>query len=241
VYENSGLRVRNRRNPHRNAQRLLEPLPVVIPDTETIKFPDTATRHRRDHQKLLSLICASALLHQRQRSIGTVEVGGSTVRYVEAAHDDVVLGTALAEKVLGHAGDDLAPQTRRLLGAARTQVLARSETDDVDPAAVSFTRRELRELLGWSEHQVRIGLARLVTLEYLVVVSGGVGRQHRYLLADPPAPRETSRPVRDAGSRGRNGAHAGEFADPAPAAGAFGAERGTVGVGVDRRTFGGRR
>jgi len=76
---------------HRNAQRLLEPLPVVIPDTATIAFPDTATRHRRDHQKLLSLICASALLHQRQRTIGTVEAEGRTVRYVEAAHQDVAL------------------------------------------------------------------------------------------------------------------------------------------------------
>lgn len=46
---------------HRNAQRLIEPLPVVIPDSSQVPFPDHATRHRRDHQKLLSLICASAL------------------------------------------------------------------------------------------------------------------------------------------------------------------------------------
>jgi DNA primase len=226
---------------HRNAQRLLEPLPVVIPETETIKFPDTATRHRRDHQKLLSLICASALLHQRQRSVGTVEIEGQTVRYVEAAHDDVALGTALAEKVLAHGGDDLAPQTRRLLDAASAQVLARSEADGVDPATVSFTRRELRELLGWSEHQVRVGLARLVALEYLVAVSGGVGRQHRYLLADPPPPRDTPRPVRDGGPRGRQASHAGKTPDPAPTTAAFGAEGETVGVGADRGTFGGRR
>jgi DNA primase len=98
---------------HRNAQRLLEPLPVVVPDTGQIAFPDHATRHRRDHQKLLSLICASALLHQHQRTIGTVEVGARTVRYVEASNDDVALGVRLAERVLTRGGDDLAPQTRR--------------------------------------------------------------------------------------------------------------------------------
>jgi DNA primase len=229
---------------HRNAQRLLEPLPVVIPDTEMISFPDTATRHRRDHQKLLSLICASALLHQHQRTIGTVEVADRSVRYVEASAADVALGMRLAEKVLARGGDDLAPQTRRLLAAASSQVLARSEAQDLDPATVSFTRRELRELLGWSEHQVRMGLARLVALEYLVAVSAGVGRQHRYLLADPPPPRETPRPVREGGSRGVEATHAARTVDPAVASRAFGdGEREAVSVGAPPRADGdvGRR
>jgi DNA primase len=230
---------------HRNAQRLLEPLPVVIPDTESIAFPDTATRHRRDHQKLLSLICASALLHQRQRTVGTVEVGERSVRYVEASHDDVAVAVRLAERVLTRGGDDLAPQTRRLLTAAQTHVAARAESDATDVDAVSFTRRELRESLGWSEHQVRIGLARLVALEYLVAVPGGSGRQHRYLLADEPLgrPRDTPRPVRDPHPRGQNRGHAGETDHPAVDADAYSAKCRTVvavGVDPDRETSGGR-
>jgi DNA primase len=142
---------------HRNAQRLIEPLPVVVPDTGQIAFPDHATRHRRDHQKLLSLICASALLHQHQRTMGTVEVGARTVRYVEASNDDVALGVRLAERVLTRGGDDLAPQTRRLLAAAQGHVASCTEADDDVAETVSFTRRELREALGWSEHQVRVG------------------------------------------------------------------------------------
>ena len=35
------------------------------------------------------------------------------------------------------------------------------ESGAVGSATVGFTRRELRQSLGWSEHQVRIGLARL--------------------------------------------------------------------------------
>jgi hypothetical protein len=238
---------------HCNAQRLIEPLPVVIPDSDQLVFPDHATRHRRDHQKLLSLICASALLHQHQRHQDAIEVGDRTVRYVEASLDDVALGVRLAEQVLTRGGDDLAPQTRRLLAAAQAQVSAIAEAGDVAPEAVGFTRRELREMLGWSEHQVRIGLARLVALEYLVVVPGGVGRQHRYLLADPPEsislgePRETPRPVRDGGPRGGNGEHAGAMADPAVRANASdGDGRQIVGVGTgadadpDRGTRGGQ-
>ncbi|MHB8329127.1 MAG: DNA primase, partial [Acidimicrobiales bacterium] len=122
---------------HRNAQRLLEALPVVIPDAEALVFPDTATRHRRDHQKLLSLICASALLHQHQRTIGTVEVESRSVRYVEATGDDVALGLRLADRVLARAGDDLAPQTRRLLAAAQAHVGAVVVADGVDAATVA--------------------------------------------------------------------------------------------------------
>jgi hypothetical protein len=218
---------------HRNAQRLIEPLPVVIPDAGGIVFPDHATRHRRDHQKLLSLICASALLHQHQRCQDTIEVGDRTVRYVEASPDDVALGVRLAEQVLTRGGDNLAPQTRRLLATAQAHVADVAETGGVAPESVGFTRRELRETLGWSEHQVRIGLTRLVALEYLIALPGGQGRQHRYLLADPPEtePRDTPRPVRHNNSRGESGVHAGRTADPAVDTDAYGEdERAIVGV-----------
>jgi len=60
-----GLMARLGREPvirlHRNAQRLLEPLPVVVPGAEELAFPDSSTRHRRDHQKLLSVIAAITL------------------------------------------------------------------------------------------------------------------------------------------------------------------------------------
>lgn len=207
----------------------------MIPDADDIAFPDHATRHRRDHQKLLSLICASALLHQHQRTVGSIEVEGRSVRYVEASPDDVALGVRLAERVLTRGGDDLAPQTRRLLAAAEGYAAERAEAEDVAPETVAFTRRELRELLSWSEHQVRIGLARLVALEYLVAVPGGTGRQHRYQMADAPAsaPRDALRPVREGGPRGGNGTHAGETADPADRIRASGDGRGFVGVGID--------
>ena len=231
---------------HRNAQRLIEPMPVVVPGTSAIAFPDHATRHRRDHQKLLSLICASALLHQHQRTIGTVEVGARTVRYVEASDHDVALGLRLGERVLTRGGDDLAPQTRRLLAAAQAHVASFTEADDTYADAVSFTRRELREALGWSEHQVRIGLARLVALEYLVAVPGGAGRQHRYLLADPPdasdhdLARGTPRRVRDRRPRAENGTHAGGTEGPALDTDALSAGRQmVVAVGVGRGTNGG--
>lgn len=204
---------------HRNAQRLLDPLPVVIPNLDAIEFPAHAVRHRRDHQKLLALITASALLHQHQRTRRSVEVAGRTVSYLEADQADVELAVRLAETVLAHTGDELAPQTRRILTAAQQLTAERAPAADDRP--VVFTRRELRERLGTTEHQVRVGLARLVALEYLSVVLGLPGWPHRYTLTDPPAcadvgePGDTLRYPCEADPPGPPGLSPAQMPDPA--------------------------
>ena len=68
-----GLKSRMRRNRivrlHRNAQRLLKPIHIVIEHLKDQGFPDAMTRTRRDHMKFLTLIQAVTLLHQHQREI----------------------------------------------------------------------------------------------------------------------------------------------------------------------------
>ena len=70
-----GLKARTRQNKivrlHRNAQRLLRPVDVVIECLKERRFPDTMTRTRRDHMKFITLIQAITLLHQHQREIKT--------------------------------------------------------------------------------------------------------------------------------------------------------------------------
>jgi hypothetical protein len=204
-----GLLARARRDEtvalHRNAQRLLDSLPVVIPDVASIDFPDFATRHRRDQQKLLSLIAAITLLHQHQRKTATIEVGDHEIAYVEASSEDVALGLALSTGVLLRGADELAPQARRLLDVM-TEAAATSGT--AGAKFVAFTRRELRELTGWSEHQVRVGLERLVALEYVAERRDRPGLRHTYVLldADLAEVRGTSREARDPDSRGGSAA-----------------------------------
>ena len=70
---------------HRNAQRLLRPIPVVNNHMHDDRdFPDYMTRTRRDHMKLLTLIETIALLHQHQREIKTDTRDGETLEYIEA-------------------------------------------------------------------------------------------------------------------------------------------------------------
>jgi hypothetical protein len=160
---------------HRDAQRLLEPLAVVNPFAPQLGFPDTITRTRRDHVKYLTLIRAVALLHQHQRPRRTMRRGGMEVSFIDVTPTDIAIANRLAHEVLGRSLDELTPQTRRLLGALHELVTARAEETCVEPRDVRFTRREVRERVGWSDFQVRVHLGRLVELEHVLVHRGGRG------------------------------------------------------------------
>ena len=168
---------------HRNAQRLLAALPVVIPGAERLTFADTSTRTRRDHVKYLALIRAAALLHQHQRPRRTATTAdGRSITYIEAAAADVELANRLAHDVLGQSLDELPPQTRRLLILLNAHVNAEATSREVDRTAVRFTRRQLRELFGWGDTQLKVHLARLVDME-LVWAHRGAGLALVYELA----------------------------------------------------------
>jgi DNA primase len=150
---------------HQDAQRLLEPLAVVNPYARRLTFSDAQTRTRRDHLKYLTLIRTIALLHQHQRPRRTASVQGEQLVYIEATREDIVLANRLAHGVLGRSLDELPPGTRRLLGLIERHVATLAEERGVGRERVRFSRRELRERLGWGDTQLKVHLARLASLE----------------------------------------------------------------------------
>ena len=114
-----GLRSRMRQNKiiglHRNAQRLLRPVQVVIEHLKDQGFPDAMTRTRRDHMKFLTLIQAITLLAPASTRDQDQHEDGETLEYIEATEADVKLAWELANHVLMRSLDDVPPQTRRLL------------------------------------------------------------------------------------------------------------------------------
>jgi DNA primase len=163
----------------RNAQRLLSPLAVVNPFAPALTFATARTRNRRDHEKYLTLIDAIALLHQHQRPHGQHLVNGRTVEFIEVTLDDIALANELAPEVLGRSLDELPPQTRRLLAFIR-ELMKSKRKERAAKNATTFSRKELRDLCGWSLTQVRVHLERLVELEYLAVRHGRLGSQFVY-------------------------------------------------------------
>ena len=169
---------------HRNAQRLLRPIEVANNHAvEMPDFPDAATRTRRDHTKLLTLIQAIALLHQHQREIKTSTRGSEKLEYIEATEEDVKLAHTLIRQVLGPSLDELKPHARRLLIAIDRMVAAESERLQIERNKVCFTRRTVRQYTRWGDTQLRHHMKHLEEMEYLAVKRGGNGQTFVYQLA----------------------------------------------------------
>jgi DNA primase catalytic core len=187
---------------HRNAQRLLRPV-VVVNNHDVGEFPDYMTRARRDHNKLLTLIEAIALVHQHQREIKTITCEGDTLEYIEATEQDVKLAQSLADQVgLIPSLDELRPQARKLLALITEMVKAECERSEIEPDKYRFTRRTVREYTKWGDTQLRQHLRRLEEMEYLIVRRGGnQGQLVVYQLATTEEPK-TDRSDNFAGSNG---------------------------------------
>jgi DNA primase catalytic core len=161
---------------HWNAQRLLEPAPVVIPFADRLSFPSTWMRTRRDHARFLNLIEVSAFLHQQQRE----KKNGAIV----ASPADYTVAYELAAQVLAETLSDLKKPLREAYGRIR----------ELSNGEGSVSRREIRETLSVPDSTVRHWLSELVELEYLVPVEGGGrGKAVRYALSER-APRQELAP-----------------------------------------------
>ncbi len=121
-----------------NVQRVLEPLPVLIPFVEEIRkrFPKKPVRVRRDYGKLLAIVSVIALMHQEQRE--KVEVDG--VQYIQANLTDFYIAKVLLEETLQKTIYSLAPKSESLIAAARSIPNA-----DLD----GFSIRTLADEVGW--------------------------------------------------------------------------------------------
>jgi DNA primase catalytic core len=167
---------------HQNAQRLLRTLAVVNPYADRLTFLSDKTRTRRDHEKYLTLIDTIALLHQHQRPVRTMQGVGQIVEYIEVTAEDIAQANAIAHEVLGRSLDELPPQTRRLLASVVEHVRGQAREQAMPVAEVRFTRKDVREATGWGDTQLKVHLARLVELEYLLTHRADRGQGFAYEL-----------------------------------------------------------
>jgi DNA primase catalytic core len=150
---------------HRNAQRLLKSLTVINPYADQLTFLADKTRTRRDHEKYLTLIDSIALLHQYQREIKTL----GALEYIEVTTQDIALANRLAHEVLGKTLDELPPQTRKLLKEIQAWVQQSCKVDCMTQRDFRFTRKQLRDITGWGNTQLKVHLARLEDMEFLAM------------------------------------------------------------------------
>ena len=163
---------------HHNAQRVLEPVRVVIPFVDLLTFPSRWIRTRRDNERFLSLIETITFLHQAQRVRRTLP-DHPEVAYVEATVDDYRLAYSLAQDVLGSTFHELSRDGRELLEAVTELTLAAPNKQ------VQFTRRTLRQKMTWVDRRLGLALGELVQMEYLGTNGGNQGQTFQYWLLEP--------------------------------------------------------
>jgi len=84
--------------------------------------------------------------------------------------------------VLGRSLDELPPQTRRVLAMIVAHVNARAQAGAMRREDVRFTRAELRAASGFGDTQLKLHLARLTELEYLITHRAERGQGFAYEL-----------------------------------------------------------
>ena len=167
---------------HRNAQRLLKPLQIINPYADQLTFLDDKTRTRRDHEKYLTLIDSIALLHQYQREVKTVSHDGKEIEYIEVTLSDITIANKLAHEILGKTLDELPPQTRKLLRHIQQFVQHACEAQKIEHSHFRFSRKQVRDSVGWTDFQIKKHINRLQEMEYLLVHRGGRGQSFVYEL-----------------------------------------------------------
>jgi 5S rRNA maturation endonuclease (ribonuclease M5) len=151
---------------HWNAQRLLDPLPVVIPYADRLSFPYEWMRTRRDHARFLNLIEVSAFLHQHQRERAAAGAIVASLADYETAY-------ALAGDVLTDTLADLKKPLREAYARIRELSLK---------GEGPLTRSAIREALALPDSTVRRWLSDLVELEYLEADQAKQGKAAHYSL-----------------------------------------------------------
>ncbi|MBK6514323.1 MAG: hypothetical protein IPG04_09435 [Polyangiaceae bacterium] len=70
--------------------------------------------------------------------------------------------------MLGRSLDELPPQTRRLLGEISAMVARHAAHERIEPRAVRFTQRDVREVDALGPDQIKVHMKRLEEHEYLL-------------------------------------------------------------------------
>lgn len=178
---------------HRNIQRLLKPVTVVNRIGTGVEYPGQLLNARREATKLDSLIKTVALLHQYQREARQERFFEMNTSYIETTEEDIAAVLEIANEVLCQSIDDLSKLCRELLGYIHTLVeekhgVEKLDNPDLERWQVRFTRKELKDLSGWSRWHLEEHLKELVEAGYIAERMGRRGQRYAYSLVEDAIP-----------------------------------------------------
>jgi hypothetical protein len=170
-YEREAIRRR-----HQDAQRLLQPVTVLIPYAPFIHFPAENPRTRRDLPRFLETIQVIAFLkqYQKERKKEIDRATGEAMEYIEADLDDYAMAYRYAAPSIAYGLDELPKHSRDLLAKIVTMMQEQIQPDVTGEKL--FTRRDIRQYCRVTDKFVKDYILSLEDKEYLEIVSGGTGK-----------------------------------------------------------------
>jgi len=120
---------------------VLKSYPVLIPFVERIRrvFPIKPLRVRRDYGRFLTLIEASAILHQYQRE----KVAQEGIEFIKASFTDYYIAKIIGERMLRQSIFELPPKSKELVEKAKELLEEKKEKAGILDKEFLFTIREL--------------------------------------------------------------------------------------------------
>ena len=164
---------------HLAINKFLEPITVINPYGDLLKFSSKSLRARRDNMKYLNLIRAITFIYQFQRKRKILSYGNRKEEYISVTLNDIEMANNIANEVLGRSLDELSTPSRKLL--EMIQDMCQQRTADQNDE-VRFTRRDIRIFTGWSDFQIRTHINQLEDLEYIFSTTGRKGKEYVYEL-----------------------------------------------------------
>jgi hypothetical protein len=151
----------------------LEPKKVIIPFAREIisQLPSTKVRIRRDNPRLMALVEASALLHQRQRQ---VQVQGNK-EVIIGTPDDYALAYCVSSEVFAQTYKELSIGLQKFLEALE-QNLSGDQKD-------GFTARDAVKVTKVNLRTTQRRLDDLAASGYVEVIDSGRGKRTVYSLS----------------------------------------------------------
>jgi hypothetical protein len=167
---------------HVNAQRLLDPVRVIVPYADLLEFPAERVRARRDQERFLCLLETVAFLHQHQRE-RKIDIEGR--EYIEANVDDYRIAHELVSGPISDTLSEAPSPVRRFYARVVDMVNSGGKAGGKTSGKTGqFTRRDVREHTRMPNHVVKAHMRELEQLEWVEVERAPRGGRYYYALPE---------------------------------------------------------
>ena len=96
--------------------------------------------------------------------------------------EDVKVAADIANRIFFQKPEDMSEPSRALLRLVNEYVRERAREEKKNAADIVFTRRQVRERIGWTNYRLHIHIKELVDFEYVAIEAGRNGVCLRYRL-----------------------------------------------------------